>query len=145
MIESFQYYVDAGMVKKGSPNRENAAALMQKALSRLAYVREQKISSESSPFIFEDVYESIREGCQALMELKGYKPYSHEAHIAFLKGFFKFPPHLLATFDRLRILRNKAVYGAAHISPETCKDALGFAVSTLPEFKRHFDSETKRK
>ncbi|MEK6954667.1 MAG: hypothetical protein AABX01_06660 [Candidatus Micrarchaeota archaeon] len=141
MIEDFQFYVDAGVVKKGSPNLENAAALMEKSLSRLAYVREQKISNETAPFVFEDIYEALREGCQALMELKGYKPYSHEAHIAFLREFYKFPQPLLAAFDRLRILRNKAVYGAAHISPETCREALGFIVSVLPEFKRHFDKE----
>jgi hypothetical protein len=142
MIESFQFYINAGMVKKGSPNIENAAALMKKGMSRLAYIREQKIGPETAPFVFEDIYESVREGCQALMELKGYKPYSHEAHIAFLKEFYKFPPHFLSMFDRFRILRNKAVYGAAHISPETCREALGFAVSALPEFRKHFDLET---
>jgi uncharacterized protein (UPF0332 family) len=141
MIEDFQFYVNNGMVKKSSPNKESANALMEKARSRLAYVREQKINKETAPFVFEDIYEAIREGCQALMELKGYKPYSHEAHIAFLKEFYKFPLHLLATFDRLRILRNKSVYGAAHVSQETCKEALGFAVSIILQFKKLFDKE----
>ena len=143
MIEDFQFYLNNGMVKKGSPNRESAIALMEKAQSRLAYVREQKINKATAPFVFEDIYEAVRDSCQALMELKGYKPYSHEAHIAFLKEFYNFPQHLLTTFDRLRVLRNKSVYGAAKVSPETCKEAFGFAVSVLPQFKKLFDKETR--
>ncbi|MBI5224533.1 hypothetical protein HY989_01560 [Candidatus Micrarchaeota archaeon] len=143
MIEEFSFYLENGTVRKGSPNHENAAALMEKSMSRLEYVKEQKISIETAPFVFEDVYEAIREGCQALMELRGYKPYSHEAHIAFLKEFYQFPQTILSSFDRLRVLRNKAVYGASHVSPQTCIDALGFAVSVIPEFKKHFDKGTK--
>ncbi|MEK6843167.1 MAG: hypothetical protein AABY04_01645 [Candidatus Micrarchaeota archaeon] len=143
MIEEFKFYLEKGMVRKGSPNHESAAALMEKAFLRRDYVRGQKITSETAPFIFEDIYEAIREGCQALMELRGFKPYSHEAHIAFLKEFYQFPQEILSSFDRLRVLRNKAIYGANRISKETCSDALGFAVSVIPEFKKHFDKESK--
>ncbi|MBI5635454.1 hypothetical protein HY993_00650 [Candidatus Micrarchaeota archaeon] len=75
------------------------------------------------------------------MELKGYKPYSHEAQIAFLRDVHKFPEHFVSTFDRLRILRNKCLYGAARVSAETCLEALSFAVSFLPEFKKKFDAQ----
>ena len=143
MIERFQFYIDNGMVKKTAPNRETAAALMARAHARLGYVRRQGIGKETAPFIFEDVYEVLREASQALMELKGYKPYSHEAQISFLRDTCGFPQHLISAFDRLRILRNKCMYGAAHISPETCKEALGFAVSFLPELKKRFERETK--
>ncbi|MDO8340247.1 MAG: hypothetical protein Q7T16_06340 [Candidatus Burarchaeum sp.] len=143
MIENFQFYLDKGMVKKTAPNKESAAALMSRAYARLGYVRAQKIGKDTAPFIFEGTYEVLREASQALMELKGYKPYSHEAQISFLREFCGFPQHLISTFDRLRILRNKCMYGAAHISPETCKEALGFAVSFLPELKKRFEEETK--
>ncbi len=139
MIECFQFYVDNGLVKKTAPNRENAAALMARARARLEYVREQRIERSSAPFIFEDVYEVLREASQALMELEGYKPYSHEAQIAFLRDVRGFPEHFVSMFDRLRILRNKCMYGAAYVSVETCKEALGFAASVLPELKKHLD------
>ncbi|MEW6329163.1 MAG: hypothetical protein AB1468_03540 [Candidatus Micrarchaeota archaeon] len=143
MIEQFQFYIENGLVKKTAPNKESAVALMNRAYARLGYVREQNITKATAPFIFEDIYETLREASQALMELKGYKPYSHEAQISFLREFYKFPEHLISTFDRLRVLRNKCLYGAAHISPETCRGALGFAVSFLPELKRNFDGELK--
>jgi len=141
MIESFQFYINENLVKKVTPSKENATALMERAYARLEYIREQKVNKATAIFIFEDVYETLREASQALMEIKGYKPYSHEAHIAFLKEFYKFPKPLLASFDRFRILRNKCLYGAAQISVETCKEAMGFLASFLPELKKEFDKE----
>ncbi len=143
MIENFEFYINNEMVKKTLPNRDNAAALMARAHSRLDYVRSQKITKNTAAFIFEDIYEVLREGSQALMELKGFKPYSHEAQVAFLRDNCKLRGDLVSTFDRFRILRNKCVYGAATISIETCNEALGFAVSVLPELKKLLDSETK--
>ena len=143
MIEDFQFYVEKGVVKKTVPNRENAGALMARANARLEYVRKQEIGKDTAPFIFEDVYEVLREASQAVMELEGCKPYSHEAQIAFLRDVRKFPEHLISAFDRLRVLRNKCLYGAAHVSPETCREALGFAVSVFPELKKLFDKESR--
>ncbi len=145
MIENFEFYLNNGMVKKSSPNEESANAIMEKATARLKYVREQNITKETAPFVFENIYETLRESCQALMELKGYKPYSHEAHVAFLNEYYNFPTQFIETFNRFRILRNKLVYGAAQISPESCKDALGFAVSFLPKVKQSFDADKKLK
>ena len=141
MIEDFQHYVGNGLVKKTAVNKENAAALMARAYARLGYVKSQRIGKDTAPFIFEDVYEVLSEASQALMELKGYKPYSHEAQIAFLRDVHKFPEHFISAFDRFRVLRNKCLYGAAHLSAETCREALGLAVSFLPEFKKKFDAQ----
>ncbi len=143
MIENFEFYLDNNMVKKSSPSRENGTALMARAYSRLEYVRGQTVTKETATFIFEDIYEVLREGSQALMELKGFKPYSHEAQVAFLRDVYKLRLDLVSTFDRFRVLRNKCVYGAASVSVETCNEALRFTVSVLPELKKLFDSETK--
>jgi uncharacterized protein (UPF0332 family) len=139
MIERFKYYMDEGLVKAVRPNKENAKALMNRAYERLEYVRNQKITSFTATFIFEDVYESLREGAQALMELKGYKPYSHEAIISFLRDNYKFQQKFLSAFDRYRILRNKCLYGAAQLSAETCKEALGFLAGFLPELRKELE------
>jgi hypothetical protein len=36
------------------------------------------------------------------------------------------------------------MYGAAQISMETCKEALGFLASFLPELKKEFAKETAK-
>ncbi len=73
---------------------------------------------------------------KALMAAKGFKPYSHEAVIAFLKKFYSIPAHLLSSFDRFKKLRNKCVYGAEEITSETCMEALAFATSFIPELSK---------
>lgn len=129
------------MVKKQSPNKEEAESLMKKAESRLEYVKTQNITRQTASFIFEDIYEAFREASQALMALKGYKPFSHEALIAFLKEFYGFADFDLSSFDRYRILRNKTVYGAEIISEEACKASLRFLEEFLPKLKNVFDKE----
>lgn len=143
MIKDFQYYLENNFVKKQSSNPEEAESLMNKALNRFEYIKTQKITRQTASFIFEDVYEAFREGSQALMALKGYKPFSHEALIAFLKEFYDFSEFELSSFDRYRILRNKTVYAAEIISEETCKASLKFLEDFLPKLKKEFEKELK--
>jgi len=144
MIEKFQYYLDARLVKKTSVDREEAKSLMNKSILRLEYIKKQEINEDTSSFIFEDIYETLREASQSLMSLKGYKPYSHEALISFLKEFYKFPEYEISAFDRYRILRNKTVYCAANVSPEVCKEALTLLEAFLPKLKKAFENSQKR-
>lgn len=139
MIERFQYYLDENLIKQESPDKEEARSLIEKAFQRMRFVKDLGIDEKTSTFIFEDIYECLREASQSLMSLKGYKPYSHEAVIAFLKEFYKFSEHEITTFNRYRILRNNCVYKAAKVSPETCKEALKFLEIFLPKLKKEFN------
>lgn len=144
MIGKFQYYLDEHLARKVSVDLEEAKSLMNKAILRVDYIKMQEINEDTSSFVFEDIYETLREASQSLMSLKGYKPYSHEALISFLKEFYKFPEHEISGFDRYRILRNKAVYCAANVSPEVCKDALTFLETFLPKLRKAFENSQKR-
>ncbi len=143
MIEKFQYYLDERLARKVEVDREEAKSLMNKAVLRLDYIKKQEINEDTSSFIFEDIYETLREASQSLMSLKGYKPYSHEALISFLKEFYQFPEHEISAFDRYRILRNKTVYCAANVSTEVCKDALKFLIAFLPKLKSAYEKSKK--
>ncbi len=143
MIEKFKYYLDAHLAKKVEVDSEEAKSLMNKAVLRLDYIKKQEINEDTSSFIFEDIYETLREASQSLMSLKGYKPYSHEALISFLKEFYPFPEHEISAFDRYRILRNKTVYCAANISTEVCQDALKFTITFLPKLKNAYEKTQK--
>ncbi len=135
----FQYYLDNNLARKESPDRGEAEALMNKAEGRLNFsIKTREINENTATYIFEDIYECLREASQSLMSLKGYKPYSHEAVISFLREFFKFPESDIRTFDRYRILRNKAVYRGERISSETCTGALRFLLYFLPKIKNGY-------
>ncbi|MBS3069019.1 hypothetical protein J4441_01505 [Candidatus Micrarchaeota archaeon] len=75
------------------------------------------------------------------MGLEGYKPYSHEAQIAFLRDRCGCSQYLISSFDRLRVLRNKCAYGVAAVSVEACKEAIGAVLSFLPVLKKRFDGK----
>ena len=149
MIENFDHYLRENLVKKQSIDINESDSLFKRSKDRLRYIETQKINDFTSPFIFENIYESMREAIQSLMSLKGYKPYSHEVLVAFLQEFYKMKSSDLNDFNRFRILRNKVVYKAQTISTETCKEAFGFLIYFLPllekELKSHKSSFIKTK
>ncbi len=145
MIEIFQFYIDNNLVKKKSLDIEEGKALLNKALQRLEFIKKQEITEQNSPFLFEELYETVREAAQSLMSLEGYKPYSHEAIISFLKEFHTSSESDLNTFDRYRILRNESVYGAKKVSAITCAEALEFVRRFVPELNEVFNEKVGEK
>ena len=129
MINSFENYLKLGKAKKKTSDPEESKALSEKSKERLVYIKEKQIGRKNAKFILEDAYEAVREAAQALMSLKGYKPYSHEATISFVRDFYKsdFNDEEINKFDRFRQLRNDSVYKAVQITEEDAKDSLEFA------------------
>lgn len=100
-----------------------------RASKRLEYVKSQSITEDNASFLFEDIYEIMRECIQGLMAANGYKPYSHEATVAFLDEYYKpyFGEKLVEAFNRYRIIRNNIMYRANSISKEDTVKALAVA------------------
>ena len=126
---SFQNYVDLKKVKKKTPDPEEADSLLEKSKNRLEFIGTLVISEKSAPFIFEDAYAAAREAAQSLMSTAGYKPYSHEATISFVKEKHSdiLDEENAAEFDRLRQLRADSEYRATTISIQEAKNCLFFA------------------
>lgn len=137
MINSFNNYLKLGKVKRKTPDFEEAKALLEKSNNRLEYTEAKEINEKNSQFVLEDAYEAIRESAQALMSVKGFKPYSHEATISFIKEYYNsvFNEEELYKFDRFRQLRNDSVYKAIPILNEDAKASLLFAVDFLGKVK----------
>jgi len=144
MIERFQTYLEQGLAKKEWVDVGEAESLMRRAEERLAYILLQHLTEVTASFVFEDIYECMREAAQALMSLKGYKPFSHEAIIAYLREFHDFRESDVTAFDRYRVLRNKAIYRAQKVSLETSQDALKFLKAFLPKLKQEFTKLMRR-
>ena len=135
MTREFEYYLEKNLAKRSVINPSLAKSLMEKAELRLKLLNEDKITDEMASIMFEETYETIREASQSLMQVKGFKPYSHDALIAFLIKEKLMPEQFIKSFDRYRILRNKSVYEAQRVSIETCKEAIQFAKRRIPEVK----------
>lgn len=138
MIVPFEHYLRSGKVKRQTPDTEEAHSLLRKAEDRLFYCDAILVSDRTAPFILEDAYEAIREAAQALMSIKGFKPYSHEATISFLRAYYptKFNEDDLASFDRFRGLRHDSVYRAVIVLPEDANTCVLFAKELLPKLKK---------
>ena len=144
MIKPFDYYIKEKLVRKSSQNISMAKSLLQKAEIRLKRINNEKIEDENSSIVFEDVYESLREASQSLMEVKGFKPYSHEAIISFLKEYKLLSDEKINVIDNYRILRNNSVYKAEKVSLQKCIESLDFANKSLTEIKNKFNEINSR-
>lgn len=137
MINKFDNYLKLGKVKRKTPDFEEARALYNKAKNRLGYIKLKEINNKTAQFVLEDSYEAIRESAQALMSVKGFKPYSHEATISFVKDFYNtnFSEEELHKFDRFRQLRNDSIYMAKQVTNEDAQACLLFAKSFIDKIK----------
>lgn len=137
MLNSFGNYLKAGKAKKKTPDIEEANALLNKAIDRLDYLKNKIIDDKTAKFILEDAYEVAREAAQAIMSVRGFKPYSHEATISFVKEFYGgvFKEEDIYNFDRFRQLRNDSVYKAVEIGAEEAKSSLLFAEAFIHKIK----------
>ena len=145
MIANFNHYLERGHVKKRTPDPEEAKSLLKKAETRLNYFKSKEITEEDDSIIFENIYGSIREAAQSLMSIKGYKPYSHEATISFLKEFYKnnFTEEEINKFDGFRSLRSDSEYRAIHVSKEDAESCLTFAETFIEKIKSIYDALSK--
>jgi uncharacterized protein (UPF0332 family) len=134
MIKQFDYYVKNNLVKKTTINFDVVNALLKRAELRLKLNSKKQFTDEESSIVFEQIYESVREATQALLQKQGFKPFSHEALVAFMIKN-KFEPSIVNTFNKYRILRNKSVYEAVEISENKCQEAIEFAKKFIPKIK----------
>ena len=139
MIKPFEYFIKEKLVRKSSQNISMAKSLLQKAEIRLKRINNEKIEEENSSIVFEDVYEVLREASQSLMEINGFKPYSHDALGSFLKEYKLLSDEKANILDTYRILRNNSVYKAEKISLQRCTEALDFANKSLLEIRDKFN------
>ncbi len=133
MILPFEKYLEEGKIEKQVPDVNRGHSLIKKAEKRLRFLR--PIASESADLVFEDVYEAMREASQSLMTIRGYKPLSHEALIAYLRDIENFDASIIYKLDSYRKLRNKSIYEAEKIDLIKTKEALAFAQKLLQKIK----------
>jgi len=129
-MPSFDYFLQLNLARKMTKDPAAAKSMLERTSKRLEYVRPQAIDQDSAPFIFEQIYEVIRECGHCLMAADGYKPNnSHEAIIAFLSDNYKdaFGEKLLNDFNRFRVMRKDSMYNGESVSLAVTSKALTIA------------------
>lgn len=127
MIDTFAAYLRQGKVKRMTPDPEEGRALLRKARLRLNSIPERR----DATFVLEDAYEAVREAAQSLMSSRGFKPYSHEATISFLREISVLREGDLHILDRFRKLRHDSVYRAIPVHESDAAACVAFAQAML--------------
>ena len=116
-MKEFNIFLEQGVVKKITPNLNLIKSIYEDAIKRIEFYKKLELNEESSKFILENIYESLRELADAVLVKDGYKSYSHEASIIYLKKY-NISLSDINDFDRLRKIRNNSKYYGKNVDLE---------------------------
>jgi len=105
-------------VKERSKNPQQAKSLLKMAKIRSKDNNRRERTEENTPLIVESHWEIIKQLTTALLKLDGYKSYSQECLITYLKEFQDFKQDELQLLNQLRKLRNDIDYDGKFLDQE---------------------------
>jgi len=110
-LKDFNYYIESEQVKKQSSSPAEARSLRVQARERFKHrVEDENVTKDNSTFLFEDAYEALRQHLKSFMAEDGYKPYSHEALIAYSEEKNYLTESEANKLDKYRKIRNDIRY-----------------------------------
>ena len=134
MVKEFNFFVQKGEVKKQSPDINLSNATFKESLDRLELAN--SLFGQAKPkYVLENSYEAMREAADAVLYKEGYKSYSHEASIVYLKSK-SFSDSEIYEFDRFRKIRNRIKYYGGDCEEKDAKSALDLAKRLLGKIKQ---------
>lgn len=126
-MKDFEFFVKGGDVKKQIPDKNLSDSIMKDSLDRLKYAKSSTLTESSAKYVYENLYESLREATDSILFLKGFKSFSHEATISFLQRFKEISTKEISEFDRMRRKRNGMKYYGKSCTVRDVKEVIEFA------------------
>lgn len=120
---NFENSLIEGKAKKVMPNKIRASSFFKSSVQAIETAKTIKLNEISSKTILREVYEGLREYCEAIGYLNGYKFQDHESIGFFLRDILR-EESLFKKFDRYRRLRNGINYYGEDVDIETVKEAV---------------------
>lgn len=120
----FDYFLKIKEVRKSSSNLELAKALVKDMKERIGKASLLDINGFAK-IVFENFYDGLKDFCDALLSLDGFKSYSHQASISYLlkKGF---DISIIEELDQFRYKRNGSKYYGEIIEPKDAQQIKDF-------------------
>lgn len=119
----FDWCLQQGKAKKVVPTSIRAKGFLKSASEAVATASLIPLRPETAKSILRELYEGLRECCEALGFVYGYKFLDHESITYFLRDILK-EEHISKKFDRYRKLRNGINYYGHDVGLVTVKEAL---------------------
>lgn len=120
---NFENSLMEGYVKIVSKNESRARSFIKSSSQAVKTAVSIQLGEETKKSIFRELYEGLRQFCEAIGFFKGFKFQSHEAISYFLLDFLK-EERIAREFDRYRKIRNRINYYGEEIDVNTVKEAL---------------------
>lgn len=133
-MKRFEEYIESGDVRTGSPSPSEAESLREQAKHRFQEeIEKAEMTESNATFKFESAYEALRQFLQSFLAGEGYKPYSHEAIIAYAHENGLLTDGEADRLDRFRKLRNDIKYRGETANLERAEAMIELARSKLQE------------
>jgi len=133
---NFENSLIEGKAKKVMPNKIRASSFFKSSIQAIETAKAIQLNSNTSKSVLRELYEGLREYCEAIGYLKGYKFLDHESITYFLKDILK-EQSVSVKFDRYRKLRNGINYYGEDIDIETVKEAIIEIPKLLKELEKY--------
>ena len=133
---NFEDSLNSGKVKRIVPHKIRALSLFKSSIQAIETVRLIPLTADTSKTILRELYEGLREYCEAIGYLNGYKFLDHESIGFFLRDVIK-ERSLFKKFDRYRRLRNGINYYGENIEIETVREAILDIPRLVEELKKY--------
>lgn len=136
----WESYEVKGLIRKASIDKEHIKSLLKMSQSKLDFAAKQVIDEGNSSIILVVYYEALREVCESLAILNGFRVYSHEALAYFLKNKLA-ESQASWVFDRYRRLRNGVNYYGKPVSAGETARACSEVPALIRQLKEKFLKE----
>ena len=130
----FKRSLEEGYAKEIKKNKNRAKSLVKSSDASIKTAKIIPINEISLKSIFRELYEGLRQYCEAIGFQKGYKFQSHEVISYFLRDVLK-EKNISMKFDRYRKLRNGINYYGNDIDVLSVKNAL----SEIPKITKYLN------
>jgi hypothetical protein len=139
---NFEFYLSNGKAKKVMPNKIRAFSLFKSAIQAIKTAKTIPQNTGTSKTILRELYEGLREYCEGIGYLRGYKFLDHESISYFLTDVLE-EPLIYKRFDRYRKLRNGINYYGEDIEIETIREAIIEIPKLVNELEKYSKFENK--
>ena len=120
---NFENSLRSRKAEKVMSNKIRASSLFISSIQAIETARTVSLNINTSKTILRELYEGLREYCEAIGYLNGYKFIDHESIGYFLRDVLK-EQSVYIQFNRYRKLRNGINYYGNDIDMETVKEAI---------------------
>ena len=133
---NFENSLASGKAKKAMPNRIRASSIFKSSIQAIETAKTIPLNQNALKSVLRELYEGLREYCEAIGYLKGYKFLDHESIGYFLRDILQ-EQSAYMKFDRYRRLRNGINYYGEDIDIETVKEATMEIPKLIEELGKH--------